>query len=91
MLKLCRVTKVKVFFLVLVFVFNFDLFKFSTAMLEKGLLIMKIFITVISISLISFMFRSGLFDFVHKLTSITSLSLSELSSASNLACAVVKL
>ena len=38
MLKLCRVAKVKVLFLVLVFVFNFDLFKFSAAILEKGLL-----------------------------------------------------
>ena len=40
MLKLCRprVTKVKVFFLVLVYVFNFDLFEFSAATLEKGLL-----------------------------------------------------
>ena len=38
MLKLGRVTKVKVFFLVLVFVFNFDLFKFLAAILEKGLL-----------------------------------------------------
>ena len=38
MLKLGRVTKVKVFFLVLVFVFNFDLFKFSATILEKGLL-----------------------------------------------------
>ena len=37
MLKLSRVTKVKVLFLVLVFVFNFDLFKFSAAILEKGL------------------------------------------------------
>ena len=39
MLKLGRVTKVKVLFLVLVFVFNFDLFKFSAAILEKGLLL----------------------------------------------------
>ena len=39
MLKLGRVTKVKVPFLVLVFVFNFDLFKFSAAILEKGLLL----------------------------------------------------
>ena len=31
MLKVGRVTKVKVLFLVLVFVFNFDLFKFSAA------------------------------------------------------------
>ena len=38
MLKLGRVTKVKVLFLVLVFVFNLDLFKFSAAILEKGLL-----------------------------------------------------
>ena len=37
MLQLGRVTKVKVLFLVLVFVFNFDLFKFSAAILEKGL------------------------------------------------------
>ena len=36
-LKLCKVTKVKVFFLVLVYVFNFDLFEFSAAILEKGL------------------------------------------------------
>ena len=35
MLKLCRVTKVKVLFLVLVYVFNFDLFEFSAAILEK--------------------------------------------------------
>ena len=40
MLKLGRVTKVKVLFLVLVFVFNFDLFKFSAAILEKGLFIL---------------------------------------------------
>ena len=38
MLKLGRVTKVKVFFLVLVYVFNFDLFEFLAAVLEKGLL-----------------------------------------------------
>ena len=38
MLKLCRVTRVKVFFLVLVYVCNFDLFEFSAAILEKGLL-----------------------------------------------------
>ena len=37
MLKLCRVTKVKVLFLVLVYVFNFNLFEFSAAILEKGL------------------------------------------------------
>ena len=41
MLKLGRVTKVKVLFLVLVFVFNFDLYKFSAAILEKGLLSRK--------------------------------------------------
>ena len=38
MLKLGRATKDKVLFQVLVFVFNFDLFKFSVAILEKGLL-----------------------------------------------------
>ena len=38
MLKLCRVTNVKVRFLVLVNVFNFNLFEFSAAILEKGLL-----------------------------------------------------
>ena len=38
MLKLCRVTKVKVLLLVLVYVFNFNLFEFSAAILEKGLL-----------------------------------------------------
>ena len=36
--KLCRVTKVKVLFLILVYVFNFNLFEFSAAILEKGLL-----------------------------------------------------
>ena len=38
MLKLGRVTKVKVFLLVLVHLFNIDLFEFSAAILEKGLL-----------------------------------------------------
>ena len=38
MLKLCRVTKVKVFYLVLVYVINFDILEFSAAILEKGLL-----------------------------------------------------
>ena len=38
MLKLCRVTIVKVLFLVLVYVFNFNLFEFSAVILEKGLL-----------------------------------------------------
>ena len=38
MLKLGRVTKFKMLCLVLVFVFNFDVFKFSAAILEKGLL-----------------------------------------------------
>ena len=33
-----RVTKVKVLYLVLVYVFNFNLFEFSAAILEKGLL-----------------------------------------------------
>ena len=39
MLKLGMVTKVNVFFLVLVYVFNIDLFEFSAAILEKGILI----------------------------------------------------
>ena len=38
MLKLGRLTKVKVFFLALVYVFNIDLLEFSAAILEKGLL-----------------------------------------------------
>ena len=38
MLKLGRATKVKVLFLVLVYVFNFDLFEISAAIL-KGLLL----------------------------------------------------
>ena len=38
MLKLCTVTKVKMLFLVLVYVFHFNLFEFSAAILEKGLL-----------------------------------------------------
>ena len=38
MLNLGRVTKDTMLFLALVFVFNFDLFKFSAAILEKGLL-----------------------------------------------------
>ena len=42
MLKLCRVTKVEVFFLVLVYVFDCDLFEFSAAILEKGLLYPKL-------------------------------------------------
>ena len=37
MLKLCMVAKVKVLFLLLVYVFNFNLFEFSAAILEKGL------------------------------------------------------
>ena len=37
MLKLGRVTKGKLFFLVLVYVFNIDLFDFLAAVLEKGL------------------------------------------------------
>ena len=37
MLKLCRLTKVKVLFLVLAYIFNLNLFEFSAAILEKGL------------------------------------------------------
>ena len=42
MLKLCRVTKVKVLFLVLEYVFNFNLFEFSAAILEKSLFVFSI-------------------------------------------------
>ena len=42
MLKLCRVANVKVFLLVLVYVFNFDLLEFSATILEKGLLALTI-------------------------------------------------
>ena len=38
MLKLGRVTKSKVFFLVLVYIFNIDLFEFLATTLEKGVL-----------------------------------------------------
>ena len=38
MLKLCRITKLKVFFPLLVNIFNFDLFEFLATILEKGLL-----------------------------------------------------
>ena len=38
MLKLCRVIKVKVFLLELVHFSNFDLFEFSAAIMERGLL-----------------------------------------------------
>ena len=41
MLKLGRVTKVKVFFLALVYIFNIDLFEILAAILEKGLLCVK--------------------------------------------------
>ena len=43
MLKSGRVTKVKVFFPVLVHVFNIDLFEFSAAILEKGLFFQFLF------------------------------------------------
>ena len=46
MLKLGRVTKVKALFLVLVF--NFDLFKFSAAILDKGLLLSSLFMPLIT-------------------------------------------
>ena len=35
MLKPCRVTKIKVFFLVLVYVFNFDLFDFGEGFISR--------------------------------------------------------
>ena len=42
MLNLGRVTKFKMLFLALVFVFDFDLFKFSVAILEKGLITLEV-------------------------------------------------
>ena len=53
MLKHGRVTKVKVLFLVLVYVFNFDLFAFSAAILEKGLLLFSNEVFIISINQIA--------------------------------------
>ena len=38
MQKLCRVTKVKVLLLVLVYLFKFNVFEFAAAILKKGLL-----------------------------------------------------
>ena len=38
MLKLCRVTKVKVFFVVLGYICNVNLYEFLVAILEKGLI-----------------------------------------------------
>ena len=49
MLKLGRVAKVKVLLLVLVYVFSIDLFEFSAAILEKGLLAYFLFIREIII------------------------------------------
>ena len=48
-LKLCRVTKVIVLFLVLVYVFNFNLFEFSAAILEKRLFTRRCICNVIFI------------------------------------------
>ena len=50
MLKLDSVTKVKVLFLVLVYVFNIHLFEFSAAILEKGPVAYFLFIREIIIS-----------------------------------------
>ena len=47
MLKLGRVTKVKVFFLLLVYVFNYDLFEFFAAILEKGLIHGLLFFSIV--------------------------------------------
>ena len=52
MLKLGRVTKVRVIVVVLLFVFDFDLFKFSAAILEKGLF--TVYIEVASLPIYSF-------------------------------------
>ena len=45
--KLCRVTEVKVVFLALVYVFNFNLFEFSATILEKTGLFSK-FVEVVN-------------------------------------------
>ena len=50
MLKLCRVTKVKVLFLVLVDVFNFELFEFSAAILEKGQFFTNVQVTSVHVT-----------------------------------------
>ena len=56
MLKLGRLTKVKVLFLILVFVFHLDLFKFSAAILEKGLLgYLSLFLSILSTPVRSFL------------------------------------
>ena len=78
MLKLGRLTKVKVLFLVLVFVFNFDLLKFSAAILEKGLLIkIKLIRILFQYYFLNFYFNSKLcsrFSFVMVLTVINKVS-----------------
>ena len=53
MLKLCRVTNVKVLFLVLVYVFDFNLFLFSAAILEKALLLTGSYFLLILIAFCS--------------------------------------
>ena len=49
MLKLCSVTKAKLLFLVLIYVFNFNLFEFSAAILEKGLFLEQLFLAMITV------------------------------------------
>ena len=66
MLKLGRVTKFKMLFLVLVFVFNFDLFKFSAAILEKGLLAPFYRLTLLICIEIKFSMRGKLVLFCNK-------------------------
>ena len=64
MLKLGRVTKVKVFFLVLVYVFNIDLLEFSAAILDwerAGLLQRSVKFSSLNIGLIvSFILQSSM-------------------------------
>ena len=63
MMKLCRVTKVKVFFLLLrVYVFNFDLFEFSAFILEKGLLLILLWEVLISFSVVLYLVSAYIYD-----------------------------
>ena len=51
MVRLCRVTEVKVFFLALAYVFDFYLFESLTAILEKGLLVSKAMVCYLEVIL----------------------------------------
>ena len=66
MLKLGRVTKVRMLFLVLVFAFNFDLFKFSAAILEKGLFRASVVKSDFLASLMTPGITSSFQNFIHR-------------------------